>query len=81
VADLIKDRILVGHALRRDLQVLKLSHPRQAMRDTSLYEPFRAEYGSGKTPALKKIVQRELSVNIQTSEHDSVSLKNGVAYF
>jgi RNA exonuclease 4 len=72
VSELLKDRILVGHALKGDLEVLKVTHPRNMLRDTCLYEPFRMEYGSGRTPSLKKIVQGVLGVTIQTSEHDSV---------
>jgi RNA exonuclease 4 len=72
VRDLIKDRILVGHALFGDLGVLKISHPKDKIRDTCLYEPFRTMYCSGRTPALKKVVQGELGIDIQMSEHDSV---------
>ena len=70
--ELINGRILVGHALKGDFAALNLSHPRQALRDTSLYEPFRADYGSGRAPSLKKVVKGELGVSIQISEHDSV---------
>jgi DNA polymerase III epsilon subunit-like protein len=35
VAQLIKKRILVGHALEHDMKVLFLSHPRTMIRDTS----------------------------------------------
>jgi RNA exonuclease 4 len=70
--ELLKDRVIIGHALKGDLAALKLSHPRHAVRDTSSYEPFRTKYGSGRTPSLKKIVEGELGVNIQISEHDSV---------
>lgn len=72
MGELIKNRILIGHALKGDLAVLNLSHPRQAQRDTSLYEPFRIQYGSRRTPSLQKVVKGELEVNIQVSEHDSV---------
>lgn len=34
VADIIKGRILVGHAIRNDLKVLFLSHPHRLIRDT-----------------------------------------------
>jgi RNA exonuclease 4 len=73
VMELLKDRVIVGHALKGDLAALKLSHPRYCIRDTSSFEPFRTKYGSGRTPSLKKIVQGELGVDIQISEHDSVS--------
>ena len=72
VMELLKGRALVGHALKGDLAVLKISHPKGEIRDTCSYEPFRAKYGFGKTPSLKKIVQGELGITIQTSEHDSV---------
>ena len=59
--------------------MLNLSHPRQAQRDTSMYEPFRIQYGSRRTPSLQKIVKGELEVNIQVSEHDSVMFSGGAA--
>jgi RNA exonuclease 4 len=40
VADLIKDKVLVGHALTNDLDVLMLSHPRTMIRDTAKYRPY-----------------------------------------
>ena len=70
--ELIKGRVIVGHDLKRDLAVLKISHPSDDIRDSSMYEPFRAAYGSGRKPALKKVVQEELGIVIQTREHDSV---------
>ena len=76
VAELIKDRILVGHGVQGDLAILKLSHPREKIRDTALYEPFRGKYSAGKTPSLKKVVEGELGVTIQSAEHDSVRTTN-----
>lgn len=35
VAALLEGRTLVGHGLKKDLQVLLLSHPRKAIRDTA----------------------------------------------
>ena len=35
VAEILDGRILVGHALKHDLKVLFLSHPRKKLRDTS----------------------------------------------
>lgn len=40
VANLLKDKILVGHALSNDLDVLMLSHPRRMIRDTASYRPY-----------------------------------------
>lgn len=68
VADLLKGRILVGHALKNDLKVLYLSHPRHSIRDTSKFKKFR----EGKTPSLKKLSKQYLGVTIQVGEHNSV---------
>jgi len=70
VADLLKGRILVGHALNNDLQVLFLSHPRRRQRDTQKYKPFKKVCGG--MPSLKKLAASILKVDIQTGEHNSV---------
>ncbi|NWX29185.1 REXO4 exonuclease, partial [Notiomystis cincta] len=41
VAEILKGRILVGHALRNDLKVLLLDHPQKKIRDTQRYKPFK----------------------------------------
>ncbi|KAL6900650.1 hypothetical protein ACP4OV_005326 [Aristida adscensionis] len=66
VAELIKGRILVGHALHNDLKVLLLSHPKKDIRDTSDYEMFRRE---GKRRSLKDLAAQVLGAKIQQSEH------------
>ncbi|XP_054263023.1 uncharacterized protein LOC128986602 [Macrosteles quadrilineatus] len=68
VSDILKSRILVGHALKNDLKVLYLSHPKHSMRDTSKFKKFR----EGKTPALKKLAKKYLGATIQEGEHSSV---------
>ena len=40
VANILKDKVLVGHALKNDLDVLMLSHPRTMIRDTATYRPY-----------------------------------------
>jgi len=72
VRELIKDRILIGHGLQTDLTILNILHPKDKLRDTGLYEPFRTKYAAGKMPALRKVVKGELEVDVQVSEHDSV---------
>ena|SRR3981189_2156165 len=72
VREIIKDRIIIGHGVQNDLTILKLTHPKEKLRDTGLYEPFRGKYSAGKMPSLKKVVKGELDVDIQSSEHDSV---------
>ncbi|TVU06388.1 hypothetical protein EJB05_49600 [Eragrostis curvula] len=66
VAELIKGRILVGHALHNDLKVLLLSHPKKDIRDTSEYEVFRRER---KRRSLKDLAAEVLGAKIQQSEH------------
>ena len=71
VAQLLDGRILVGHTVRKDLDVLLLGHPKRDVRDTSRYLPFR-QYSAGRTPALKKLAKEVLGVEIQGGEHSSV---------
>jgi len=71
VSDLLKGRVLVGHALTNDLKVLYLDHPRRNIRDTARYKPFRKLVGGG-APSLKKLTEKLLAVQIQTGEHDSI---------
>lgn len=66
VAELIKGRILVGHALHNDLKVLLLSHPKKDTRDTSEYESFLRE---GRRRALKDLAAQILGVEIQQKKH------------
>jgi RNA exonuclease 4 len=42
VSELLTGRILVGHALKHDMRVLFLNHPKRMLRDTSTYKPFRS---------------------------------------
>ncbi|KAK3605815.1 hypothetical protein CHS0354_002433 [Potamilus streckersoni] len=71
VAEKLKGRILVGHAIHNDLKVLYLDHPRKDIRDTSRYKPFRQLF-NGRTPSLKKLTAQVLNVSVQEGEHDSV---------
>merc|ERR1719357_510238 len=71
VSELLKGRLLVGHAIKHDLKVLYLDHPKKMIRDTSKYKPFRTAFG-GRTPSLKNLAERFLGVKVQTGEHSSV---------
>lgn len=66
VAELIKGRILVGHALHNDLKVLLLTHPKKYIRDTSEYQPFLKER---RRKALRHLAAEFLGVEIQKGEH------------
>ena len=71
VAGLLKGKILVGHAIRNDLEVLLLGHPLRDIRDTSKHPAFRLVVG-GKTPSLKRLAKEVLGVHIQSGAHSSL---------
>uniref|UniRef100_A0A8C3JFD4 RNA exonuclease 4 n=1 Tax=Calidris pygmaea TaxID=425635 RepID=A0A8C3JFD4_9CHAR len=71
VADILNGRILVGHALRNDLKVLFLDHPKKKIRDTQRYKPFRQRVKATR-PSLKLLCEKLLNVQVQTSEHCSI---------
>jgi RNA exonuclease 4 len=75
VAELLRGKILIGHALKNDLGVLLLSHPRRDIRDTSRHQTFKKLNG-GHTPALKMLAKDILGIEIQGKEHSSVSFSN-----
>lgn len=72
VGELLKDRIVVGHALKNDFRVLRLAHPWHLVRDTSDF--YRKLWKRRRTsrPGLKMIVAQVLGVDtFQKGEHDS----------
>ncbi|KAI9475298.1 ribonuclease H-like domain-containing protein [Coemansia mojavensis] len=69
VADLLKDRILVGHALKNDLAALMLTHPPLLIRDTAKYPPFKEKKSS---QSLRKLAASVLHITIQEGEHSSI---------
>lgn len=71
VESILKDKILVGHALENDLDKLELSHPTSMIRDTSSFPPFRT-ISSGRTPRLKNLAKHFLNLDIQTGEHNPI---------
>ncbi|KAK3319227.1 ribonuclease H-like domain-containing protein [Apodospora peruviana] len=71
VAELLKGRILIGHDVKHDTQVLMLDHPHKDIRDTAKFSGFR-KYGNGRKPALRTLAQEILSVEIQNGEHSSI---------
>ena len=68
---LLEGKILIGHAVRNDLNALLLGHPRRDIRDTSKHAPFRALVG-GRNPGLKRLARELLGVDIQGGEHSSI---------
>lgn len=71
VAEIMKGRILVGHAIHNDLKILLLDHPKKMIRDTQKYKPFKQRVKSGR-PALRVLCKEILNVQVQKGEHSSV---------
>ena len=84
MADILKGRTLIGHALKNDLKCLLLDHPKSMMRDTALYRPLtrplradeRARIGGAArgrgSRSLRELCKEHLGLEIQTGEHSSV---------
>lgn len=71
VAEIIKGRILIGHGLGSDLKALKLSHPREDVRDTAKFRPLKQVHqGVEKPRKLEWLAEKILNVQIQTGEHN-----------
>ncbi|XP_072312554.1 RNA exonuclease 4-like [Eucyclogobius newberryi] len=71
VAEILRGRIVVGHAIHNDLKILLLDHPKKKIRDTQKYEPFKKMGKSGR-PALRVLCREVLNVIVQQGEHSSV---------
>lgn len=71
VSQILRGKLLIGHALEHDLRVLKISHPKHMIRDTSTYWQFK-QLTEGRTPGLKRLTLHFLGANIQEGEHSSV---------
>jgi len=70
VAGIIKDRIVVGHALRHDFKALLLDHPLRDIRDTSRLAAYKKITGG--TPKLSLLASQLLGLEIQGGEHSSL---------
>jgi RNA exonuclease 4 len=71
VADIMKDRIVVGHDIKHDLDALKLSHPVRDIRDTARHQAFK-KLGNSRKPALRNLARELLNLEIQEGAHSSV---------
>ncbi|XP_064595563.1 apoptosis-enhancing nuclease-like [Liolophura sinensis] len=69
----IKDKIVIGHALFNDFNVLNIQHPWGHVRDTANYKPLRmrSNHGDGQRVSLKRLTKALLDRDIQTGEHCS----------
>ena len=75
VAALLKNKILVGHALSNDLKALLMQHPKEDIRDTARYQPYQRFSGTKWRPRkLRDLAKQHLGLEIQQEgvSHDSV---------
>lgn len=64
VADILKGRVLVGHAVHNDLRALLLTHPQTMTRDTSNFRPLCEKTGKKQT-SLRELAALLLGIQIQ----------------
>ena len=76
VAQLVRGKILVGHAIHNDLNVLNISHPPALVRDTAFFQGLRRalaavsdKYCCSQCPSLKNLCRHVLHLSIQEGEH------------
>jgi hypothetical protein len=68
INEIIKDKIIIGHSLKYDFAVLKISPPESKIRDTA--ERFSWTFRKN-IPSLKELAKNKLGTEIQTGTHDS----------
>lgn len=87
VCSLARGRVLVGHAIDNDLNVLEIQHPLCDIRDTATYLPFmrvdigsRDRYGSAmKRRKLRDLVREKLGDEIQQEGKAHSSVEDALA--
>lgn len=75
VTNLLRGKILVGHALKNDLDALLLQHPKQDIRDTAKHQFFqRLGANKWRPRKLKDLALQHLGLKIQEKgqSHDSI---------
>jgi len=74
----IEDKIVVGHGLKSDFEVLQIRHEWHLIRDTARYQPFMKEHHSIEgllvPKKLKELARDKLGLIIQQDgqQHDSI---------
>mmetsp|Transcript_14288 Transcript_14288/g.20916 ORF Transcript_14288/g.20916 Transcript_14288/m.20916 type:complete len:309 (+) Transcript_14288:135-1061(+) len=82
VRSLIDDKILIGHALKNDLQALKITHPWYNTRDTAKYSPFMKQHYQmeGLVPRkLRDLAYEKLGQCIQMEGEEHCSIVDAMA--
>ena len=77
MATLLKGKVLVGHALKNDLKVLLLSHPRHMIRDTATHRPFmRHHHGKFRPRKLKDLAKEHLGSGKSPARYNPATVEN-----
>ncbi|KAF9505627.1 hypothetical protein BS47DRAFT_1306342 [Hydnum rufescens UP504] len=71
VISLLRNRILIGHAVHNDLRSLRYSHPSEYIRDTQQCPQVKERHGP-QTIGLKTLCSVEFGIDVQPGEHSSV---------
>ena len=83
VGEMLRDKILVGHALKNDLSALMLDHPKADIRDTAKYRPFMRPSGRGggkmRPRKLRDLVKQHLGLDIQVAGEAHCSIDDAQA--
>lgn len=81
VINLIRNKVLVGHALENDLAILGIHHPWFAIRDTSTYYPYqkRDRYGRICPSRLCHLAKIHLGIEIQKKGHPHCPIEDACA--
>ncbi|KAI0703565.1 hypothetical protein BC835DRAFT_1404068 [Cytidiella melzeri] len=72
VANLLREKVVVGYTLWNDLSVLGVPHPGVATRDVALYRPFRTALQSNQVIGLPTLMWRLMRRRVQEGTLDSV---------
>lgn len=70
VLNLFRGKILVGHALWQDFQVLGVPHPAVATRDVALYRPFRNSLRTQNQIGLQTLMWHLMRRRVQENQID-----------
>ena len=83
VADIIHQKILIGHSLKNDFDALMLGHPKHLIRDTARYKPFmRASGRNGgklRPRKLRDLVKEHVGLIIQKEGEAHTSVEDAQA--
>ncbi len=84
VANILKNKILVGHALKNDLDALMLTHAPTHIRDTAKYRPFQRLQMSHQTQKwrprkLRDLVAEHVRLSIQQAGQSHNSVEDATA--